>query len=344
MAAFPMVLGSRFPGFGSSASTPPPTAPAAGVFRICRRRARRSRSPRSRRRAAGRKQWRRCCARILASGLGPVNPVISSLPLVELPASPHGHLLAIVFSGDGGWRDLDKTIAEKLQSAGVSVVGWDSLRYFWSHKSPEQTARDLGAVIDTYSARWGTSKVALIGYSFGAGVLPFAYDRLSPEAKQHVVQLSLLGFEPAADFEISLMGWLGAPPTKNALPTEPALAPINPSMIQCFYGKDEKRQPVPVAGCEARGDGDRNRGRSPFQRRLRPARPAHSRRLPPPRRMNSSASDRPQIADDGTALPRRPAARGTIVDRSLTREFPWQTGQSRSRHPLPNPPMTTSAV
>ena len=94
-------------------------------------------------------------------------------------------------------------------------------------------------MIDTYSARWGTSKVALIGYSFGAGVLPFAYDRLSSEAKQHVVQLSLLGFEPAADFEISLMGWLGAPPTKNALPTEPALAPINPSMIQCFYGKDE---------------------------------------------------------------------------------------------------------
>ena len=35
------------------------------------------------------------------------------------------------------------------------------------------------------------------------------------------------------------MGWLGAPPTKSALPTEPALAPIDPSMIQCFYGRDE---------------------------------------------------------------------------------------------------------
>ncbi len=175
----------------------------------------------------------------LGLGLRPANPVISGLPLIELPASPHGHLLAIILSGDGGWRDLDKTIGEKLQADGVSVVGWDSLRYFWSHKSPEQTARDLGAVIDTYNARWGTSKVALIGYSFGAGVLPFAYDRLSPEAKQAVVQLSLLGFETAADFEISLMGWLGAPPTRNALPTEPALAPIDASMIQCFYGKDE---------------------------------------------------------------------------------------------------------
>ncbi len=166
-------------------------------------------------------------------------PVIAGLPLVEMPASRPGPLLAIVLSGDGGWRDLDRAIAAKLQSEGVSVIGWDSLRYFWSHKTPAQVARDLGAVIDTYTARWGASKVALVGYSFGAGVLPFAYDRLPPEAKERVVQLSLLGFESTADFEISLMGWLGAPPTDNALPTKPALAPIDPSMIQCFYGRDE---------------------------------------------------------------------------------------------------------
>jgi type IV secretory pathway VirJ component len=135
-------------------------------------------------------------------------PAISGLPLVEMPAARRGPLLAIVLSGDGGWRDLDRTIAAKLQSDGVSVIGWDSLRYFWSHKTPAQIARDLGAVIDTYTARWGASKVALVGYSFGAGVLPFAYDRLPPEAKDRVVQLSLLGFESAADFEISIMGWL----------------------------------------------------------------------------------------------------------------------------------------
>ena len=61
---------------------------------------------------------------------------IAKLPLIELPAEPRGPLLAIVLSGDGGWRDLDKTIAETLQSDGVSVVGWDCLSYFWSRKSP----------------------------------------------------------------------------------------------------------------------------------------------------------------------------------------------------------------
>ena len=156
---------------------------------------------------------------------------IANLPLIEMPAEHHGPFLAIVLSGDGGWRDVDKGIAEKLRSAGVSVVGWDSLRYFWNKKSPEQTARDLGAVIDTYVSRWGASRIALVGYSFGADVLPFAYNHLSPEAKVRVIQLSLLGFATSADFEVSVAGWLGAAPGKDALPTAPALAPIDPTMI-----------------------------------------------------------------------------------------------------------------
>ncbi len=101
-------------------------------------------------------------------------------------------------------------------------------------------------MIDTYVSRWGASKVALVGYSFGADVLPFAYDRLSPEAKARVVQLSLLGLATAADFEISVAGWLGAVPGDDALPTAPALAPIDPSMVQCFYGTDENESLCPL--------------------------------------------------------------------------------------------------
>ena len=186
-----------------------------------------------------RKRCPGCCVRISAQISAPRT---RSYPACRWSKCRHrrtGICWRSFLSGDGGWRDLDKTVGENYSRMAYRSLVGTACATFWSHKSPEQTARDLGAVIDTYTARWGTSKVALIGYSFGAGVLPFAYDRLSPEAKQRVVQLSLLGFETAADFEISLMGWLGAPPTKNALPTEPALAPIDPSMIQCFYGKDE---------------------------------------------------------------------------------------------------------
>ena len=164
---------------------------------------------------------------------------IGALPLVELPAEHPSDLLAVVLSGDGGWRDIDSRLAEALRNSGVSVVGWDSLRYFWNEKTPDQTAEDLAAVLQIYMAKFQARRVALIGYSFGADVLPFAYDRLPADLKGHVVQISLLGFADRADFEISMTGWLGAPPSDKALPVGPELAHIPPGMLQCFHGAEE---------------------------------------------------------------------------------------------------------
>src|SRR6201999_4494056 len=138
---------------------------------------------------------------IVAPHLRPENfDNVANLPLIELPAASPTRLLAVFLSGDVGWRDIDKTIGENLQSLGVSVVGWDSVRYFWRKKTPEETAADLSAVILAYSAKWRTDKVALIGFSFGADVLPFLYDRLRPGLKQHVAMLSLLSSGQAADW------------------------------------------------------------------------------------------------------------------------------------------------
>ena len=164
---------------------------------------------------------------------------VGGLPLIELPASKPSGLMAVFLSGDGGWRDIDKTIAENLQSLGVSVVGWDSVRYFWQSKTPQQTAADLSSVILAYSAKWHADKVALIGFSFGADTLPFAYDRLRPSLKQHVAMISLLSLGRAADWEIRVVGWLGAGPSAQATPLAPAIKDIPGKMIQCFYGDQD---------------------------------------------------------------------------------------------------------
>ena len=165
---------------------------------------------------------------------------VSDLPLIELPAAHPNGLMAIVISGDGGWRDLDKTIAEELQKDGVSVIGWDSLRYFWSEKSPAQTSKDLARVIQTYGARWHANRIALIGYSFGADVMPFAYNRLPDALRAKVSLISLLGFAPSADFQVRVTGWLGMPASDKALKVQPELAKVPPSIVQCVYGADEK--------------------------------------------------------------------------------------------------------
>ncbi|WP_179404451.1 virulence factor family protein [Burkholderia guangdongensis] len=165
---------------------------------------------------------------------------VSDLPLIELPAARPDGRLAIVMSGDGGWRDLDKTIAEALQKDGVSVVGWDSLRYFWSEKTPEQTSRDLARVMRTYATRWHATRIALVGYSFGADVMPFAYNRLPDALRDKVTVMSLLGLAPEADFQIRVTGWLGMPAGERALQARPEIAKVPPRIVQCFYGEHEK--------------------------------------------------------------------------------------------------------
>jgi type IV secretory pathway VirJ component len=171
---------------------------------------------------------------------------ISALPLTILGVGHPSNLMAIVISGDGGWRDLDKTIAESLQRDGVPVVGWDSLRYFWSLKTPQQTADALAAVMAIFMAKWHADKVALIGYSFGADVMPFAYNRLPADLRSHVALIALLGFSLNADFEITVSGWMGEPPGPNAIAVIPETDKIPSSLIQCFFGQDEGDSACPT--------------------------------------------------------------------------------------------------
>lgn len=171
---------------------------------------------------------------------------VSDLPLVELPAAHPTDMLAVVISGDGGWRDLDKTIAEALQKQGISVIGWDALRYFWSEKTPAQTSRDLARVLKTYGARWHSQHIALVGYSFGADVMPFAYNRLPDALRAKVSYMSLLGFAPDADFQIRVTGWLGMPASDKALKARPEIAKVPPSIVQCIYGAQEKETLCPA--------------------------------------------------------------------------------------------------
>src|SRR4030095_713711 len=146
-------------------------------------------------------------------------------------------LMAIIYSGDGGWRDIDKDIGDALSEAGVPVIGVDSLRYFWHRKPPETLGADLAAIIRDYDARWHASKVMLIGYSFGADILPFAVNRLPDDVRAMICQISLLGLEGTATFEFSIGDWFGTEQAES--PVMPQLLRIDPRLVQCFYGEDE---------------------------------------------------------------------------------------------------------
>jgi type IV secretory pathway VirJ component len=166
---------------------------------------------------------------------------VADLPLVEVAASsPTRELFAILYSGDGGWRDLDRTLAGVLASKGVNVVGVDVLRYFWRRRAPELAARDLARIMRHYQQLWQSRQVVLIGFSFGADVLPFLVSRLPSDLRSDVRLLSLLSPERDTAFEVEPTGWLGMRSSGPAtVPIEPELKKMPQLRVQCVFGADE---------------------------------------------------------------------------------------------------------
>lgn len=169
----------------------------------------------------------------------PADGPLADLPLTALASTPTRDTLAIIYSGDGGWRDIDAQIGHFLAKAGVPVVGVDSLRYFWTTVEPKDAAADLSRIIAAYSEKWGVHKVALVGFSFGADALPAIYQALPDAVKSEVSLVSLLSFTGARQFEIQVSGILGGKTDPNGPTTLPDIEAIDPAKVQCIYGKED---------------------------------------------------------------------------------------------------------
>ncbi|MGB5234963.1 MAG: AcvB/VirJ family lysyl-phosphatidylglycerol hydrolase [Candidatus Macondimonas sp.] len=162
------------------------------------------------------------------------------LPLIEIPAQGaiDAPVWAVLLSGDGGWAGLDRSLSKALAARGVPVVGLDSLRYFWQSRTPEGLAADLQRIVSDYGARWQRSRVILIGYSQGANVLPFAFNRLSLEVQASVERIVLLGPGEQAAFTFRVSQWWHAPGDAD-LPLLPEVRLLPAARTLCVYGKDE---------------------------------------------------------------------------------------------------------
>jgi len=162
---------------------------------------------------------------------------LADLPIVEVPATGGGNRFAVLLSGDGGWAGIDKSLGTAFAAQGVPVAGFDSLRYFWSARTPDGLAADLDRVIRYYAARWGRTEVLLVGYSQGADVLPFALNRLPESTRARVRLTALLGPGQKASFEFHLTNWIGP---GGDLPIAPEALKLSAANTLCIFGLDEK--------------------------------------------------------------------------------------------------------
>jgi type IV secretory pathway VirJ component len=172
---------------------------------------------------------------------------LGDLPVVEIAAQPGSapsDAFAIMMSGDGGWAGLDQDIAAALSAKGIPVVGLDSLRYYWTARTPEGLAADTDRMIRYYLSRLGKKRVLLIGYSQGADVLPFAVNRLPDATRTRVSLMAILGMSEHALFEFHVSSWIS---DDNSGPlTLPEVNRISGIPVLCIYGEDETDSLCPV--------------------------------------------------------------------------------------------------
>jgi type IV secretory pathway VirJ component len=169
-----------------------------------------------------------------ASQLEPVG----DLPLIEVPAAtPSAESFALLISGDGGWAGIDKNLAAALNTQGLSVVGWDSLRYFWKRRTPEDTAKDVARALTHYLTAWNTRSVVLAGYSRGADVLPATVARLPAELRQRVRLVTLVAPGRIAEFEVHVTDLLGGGGGDAEI--LPEVQSLGGMPVLCIYGDAE---------------------------------------------------------------------------------------------------------
>jgi type IV secretory pathway VirJ component len=172
----------------------------------------------------------------------------SSLPkgtLIEYQTADDANRdLAVILSGDGGWADLDRQLGTVLAGRGISVVGFDCMKYFWDTRSPDETARDVNTTIASYLKEWNKDRVILIGFSFGAAVLPFIVSRMPETLKPKLALAVMLGSNSYANWEIHWGDWLHDQPHASARPTAPELAKLTNIKLLCVYGAEEAKDSI----------------------------------------------------------------------------------------------------
>ena len=181
----------------------------------------------------------------LAASLKPSAPAapasLDGLPVIEVPAKagvPQTDAFAILISGDGGWAGLDQEVAGALSAQGIPVIGVDSLRYFWTPRTPESAAADTDRIIRYYLSHLNKQQVLLVGYSQGADVMPFIINRLPAETRKHVALGAVMGLSEHALFEFHVGNWVNATQDQG-LPTAPEMERPQDIPMLCIYGEGE---------------------------------------------------------------------------------------------------------
>lgn len=185
------------------------------------------------------RRWALLAIPILALALAAGANWLAAPAWRQVASSGRG-VIAVIYTGDGGWRGIDEDMARSLTDRGADVVGVDSLKYFSRPRTAVGAAADLATVLAKNPGR----PVVLAGYSFGADALPLIVEHLSAPARARIARLVLIAPEPLGELAFHPGAWWGVHPT-DAYAIAPVVARLALLPITCVYGRAEHGDACP---------------------------------------------------------------------------------------------------
>ena len=169
-----------------------------------------------------------------------ITQLSSDFPLTLIPTSSRDTLpMAFVISGDGGWTSFDQSVGEALSEKGIPVVGLDAQKYFWNARTPEEATAEISKAVEHYMQQWRKTSFILVGYSFGASVIPFVANRLSVSLKDHLRGVYSLSPDEKADFEIHITDMLSLGNSEDKYDVIEEVKKIKIIHPVCLFGEEE---------------------------------------------------------------------------------------------------------
>lgn len=135
------------------------------------------------------------------------NASVSDLPVKEWLVDKHDKPLLFYITGDGGFNDFSTGFCKLLSQSGYDVLALNARSYFWDKKTPQQTTADIAHYINGHLKGRENQEVVMIGYSFGADVMPFIVNRIGDSIA--VKNTFLMAPSSSTDFEIHWSDILG---------------------------------------------------------------------------------------------------------------------------------------
>ncbi|HEY0272259.1 MAG TPA: AcvB/VirJ family lysyl-phosphatidylglycerol hydrolase, partial [Chitinophaga sp.] len=137
---------------------------------------------------------------------------IRDLPTQVLPAAKEeGRPIVFYLTGDGGMKKFSSNLLASFAQRNYPAIGLNSLKYFWNKRTNEEASAAVAALITHYQQAWDRQPVILVGYSFGADVMPFIYSHLPAALQANVKQLVLLSPSASTDLQVHVADMIGKP-------------------------------------------------------------------------------------------------------------------------------------